>query len=158
MMKSIKLKLDPNKTQKILLNKHIGATVFVWNRYLNERKNEYLANKKTLNYYDNARDLTILKRDLVWLKEVNSQTLQAVLKDLDTAYNGFFKRLASFPKYKSKFKRCTFRIPQYTEIIGRHLKIPKFGKIRIQNKDCHIDGKIKFATISRDVSGYLFLP
>ena len=66
---------------------------FVFNRYLNSRKETYLEEKKSLNYYDNANDLTVLKKDeqFVWLKEVNSQSLQSSLRNLDTAYNKFLE-------------------------------------------------------------------
>ena len=155
MLKSVKLKLKPNKEQIILLNKHIGATCFVWNRYLNERKEEYRLNKRTLNYYDDAKSLTQLKRQegLGWLNEINSQTLQSTLKDLDTAYNRFFKKLGNFPRFKSKFRKASFRVPQSVSVEDRYLKIPKFDKIKIQNKDFQI-GEIRFATVSKDVSGY----
>jgi putative transposase len=86
----------------------------VFNRYLNSRKETYLEEKKSLNYYDNANDLTVLKKDeqFVWLKEINSQSLQSSLKNLDTAYNKFFRKQTKFPRFKSKFDKQSFTIPQ----------------------------------------------
>lgn len=60
--KSYKFLLSPNKNQQTLLAKHFGATRFVFNYYLNKRKETYLENKTSLNYYDNANDLTNLKK------------------------------------------------------------------------------------------------
>jgi len=84
--KSYKFKITPDNEQKELLAKHFGACRFVFNRYLNSRKETYLEEKKSLNYYDNANDLTVLKKDeqFVWLKEINSQSLQSSLRNLDT--------------------------------------------------------------------------
>lgn len=39
---------------------------------LSDRKEKYLNEKTSLNYYDNTRTLTELKEEYVWLKEVNS--------------------------------------------------------------------------------------
>ena len=84
--KSYKFRIYPTKEQESLLSKHFGACRFVFNRYLNSRKETYLEEKKSLNYYDNANDLTVLKKDeqFVWLKEINSQSLQSSLRNLDT--------------------------------------------------------------------------
>jgi putative transposase len=62
MLKSYKYKLNPNEEQKVLLNKHFGSIRFTYNHFLNERKKEYETNKQSLNYYDNARALTDLKK------------------------------------------------------------------------------------------------
>ena len=93
-----KFKLEPNKEQQVLLNKHFGSVRWAYNYFLNQRKEEYFNNKKTLNYYDQAKELTQLKKqeDKKWLKEINSQTLQFSLNCLDIAYDGFFKKRAKF--------------------------------------------------------------
>jgi hypothetical protein len=62
-LKSYKFRIYPTKEQESLLSKHFGACRFVFNRYLNSRKETYLEEKKSLNYYDNANDLTKLKKE-----------------------------------------------------------------------------------------------
>ena len=152
--KTYKFRIYPNNEQRKLLSKHFGATRFVWNYFLAERKRSYLDDEKSLNYHGNARTLVLLKKtdEYLWLKEVNSQSLQASLKDLDTAYGKFFKKLAMFPKFKSKHKASdSFRCPQSISINNDKLKIPKFKEgngIKI-NKHREIEGRILFATISR---------
>ena len=51
--KSFKFRIYPNEEQEILMDKHFGSVRFVFNHYLNKRKETYLEDKKTLNYYDN---------------------------------------------------------------------------------------------------------
>src|SRR4051812_7346912 len=101
MIKIYRYKLLPTPQQTVLIEKHIGSNRFIWNHFLEKRKEEYKESKKTLNYYDMCKQLTLLKKELGWLSEVNAQSLQQCLKDLDTAYNRFFKRLSRFPKFKS---------------------------------------------------------
>ena len=150
--KAYKFRIYPTEKQKILMAKHFGATRFCWNYFLNKRKESYLENKKTLTYYDNAKFLTTLKKedDFKWLKEINSQSLQASLKDLDTAYGRFFKKQAMFPKFKSKhMSNNSFRCPQQVFLKDKKLIIPKFRKgIKIKIH-CEVNGKILFATISK---------
>ena len=58
-----KFRISPTDDQIELLNKHFGSVRFVYNYFLNQRKEEYLNNKKTLNYYDQAKELTQLKKN-----------------------------------------------------------------------------------------------
>lgn len=128
MLKSYKYKIIPNEDQKVLLNKHFGSIRFIYNYFLNERKREYETNKQTINYYDNAKSLTELKKqeEYSWLNEINSQSLQASLKNLDDAYNGFFKKRTKFPNFKSKHTKNSFKVPQAVKIENGKLRIRKF--------------------------------
>jgi putative transposase len=158
--KSFKFRIYPNKEQEVLLSKHFGACRFVFNHYLNKRKESYLGeDKKSLNYYDNANDLTQLKKDenYIWLKEINSQSLQSSLRNLDTAYGKFFRKQTKFPRFKSKYDRQSFKIPQFISINNDELIIPKFKdgiKIKLHRE---IEGKIIFATISKSTTGNYYV-
>jgi len=68
----------------ILLSKHFGACRFVYNKFLNE--------KTSLNYNDNTKSLTDLKKEenFNWLNEVNAQSLQQSLRNLDSSYKRLF--------------------------------------------------------------------
>jgi len=158
--KSFKFRIYPNKDQEILLAKHFGANRFVFNYYLNKRKESYLGeDKKSLNYYDNANDLTQLKKndDYIWLKEINSQSLQSGLRNLDTAYNKFFRKQTKFPRFKSKYDRQSFKIPQNVLIVENRLTIPKFKEGIKINLHREIEGKIIFATISKSTTGNYYV-
>lgn len=157
--KSFKFRIYPNKEQEILLAKHFGACRFVFNHYLNKRKETYLEDKKSLNYYDNANDLTQFKKDenYIWLKEINSQSLQSSLRNLDSSYMRFFRKQSKFPRFKSKYHRQSFKIPQSVSVEKNQLLIPKFkGGIKI-NLHREIEGNIQFATISKSTTGNYYV-
>jgi len=93
-----KFRLFPTEKQKVLLNKHFGSIRFVYNYFL-DRRNKFYLNakekqlaKKSLNYLDDAKALTELKKqeDKDWLYECNAQSLQHSLKHLDGAFNRFY--------------------------------------------------------------------
>lgn len=158
MLKSFKFQLLPTEQQKVLLMQHFGCKRFVWNYFLNKRKEEYLNNKKTLNYYDCANQLTILKTDddYIWLKDVNSQMLQHTLRDLDTAYNRFFRKQSKFPNYKSKHHKQSFRVPQHITVEDGKIYFPKFKegiKVNVHREF----GEIAFITVSRTPTGKYFV-
>lgn len=159
MLKAFKYKLKPNNDQIVLLNKHFGSIRYVYNYFLNERKNEYENNKNTLNYYDNAKSLTELKTkdEFNWLKEINSQSLQYSLKSLDGAYQNFFKYKKGFTKFKSKKSKNSFSVPQSVFIKDNTLIIPKFrdGVKLIKHRD--FEGKIKSCTISKTPTNEYFV-
>ena len=154
-MRTYEYKLKPTKEQCILIEKHLWCCRFVWNTFLWERKKAYEEDKKTLTYYDNAKALTQLKKELVWLKEVNSQSLQATLKDLSLAYDRFFKKISKFPKFKSKKNpKKWFHIPQNVELRWKKLVIPKFKewiKIILHRP---LTWTIRNATITKDNTWY----
>lgn len=157
--KTFKYRIYPTEQQKVLFAKHFGAKRFVYNRFLNERQKTYLENKKSLNYYDNAKALTELKKNeqYSWMKEINSQTLQSALRDLDSAYNRFFRKQAKFPKFKSKHDKQSFKIPQFVEYENGQLWIPKCKEPIKTKEDRPLTGKILFATISKKPSSKYFV-
>lgn len=155
-----KFRLYPNKEQEILLAKHFGCCRFVYNHYLDERVNFYLHNKentkKSLNYYDNAKDLTNLKQELTWLNEVNAQSLQFTLKCLEGAYGKFFARSAKFPRFKCKFGKQSFCVPQHASVEDNKLYIGKFKEGIRMVVHRKIQGEIKHVTISKNKAGQYF--
>jgi putative transposase len=152
--KSYKFRIYPTKEQESLLSKHFGHCRFVFNRFLNERKEKYLNEKTSLNYYDNAKALTELKKDeeFVWLKEVNSQSLQASIRNLDIAYKNFFNKQNKFPRFKSKYDRQSFKVPQNVIVDDGKLIIPKFKEGIKLNPHRKMEGEPLFATISKSTT------
>lgn len=127
MQKAFKFRLYPTEAQKEFLSRQFGAVRFVYNHFLAIRKDEYLNNKKSLNYYDDAKHLTELKNQdgYEWLYEINSQTLQASLRNLEVSYQNFFKKRTKFPKFHSKKNRQCIKIPQNFKVKNNKLYIPK---------------------------------
>ena len=157
--KTYKFRIYPNKDQAVLMARHFGSTRFVWNHFLSLRKESYLESKESLTYYDNAKTLTLLKKnnEFEWLNEINSQSLQASLKDLDAAYGRFFKKQAMFPKFKSK-NLCvdSFRCPQSSDIRDGKLSLIKFREGIKINIHREITGRILFVTVSRTPTDKFF--
>ena len=146
-----KFRLEPTQEQEILLNKHFGSVRYVYNYFLNQRKEEYLNNKKSLTYNQQSSFLTQLKKkeETKWLNEINSQTLQYSLKCLDQAYQNFFNKRTQFPKFKSKRNKNSFNSPQYVRVKNNKLLIRKFNDGIEMIMERKIKGTIKHCSISK---------
>jgi len=137
----------PNKEQKELIHKHCGSSRYVYNLALETKNTAYLGSKHNFSSFDLIKQLPELKNELPWLKEVNSQSLQQSIQNMDIAFKKFFKG-AGFPKFKSKSNRGSFSVPQNVIVSGDQLIIPKFKEgIKIK---LHRDlvGTVKSATVS----------
>lgn len=158
MLKAYKYRLYPTEEQSVLLNKHIGAVRFLYNLALETKQMAWASSRVYLNRYDLQKQLKDLKNDLTWLKEVNSQSFQVALMNLDAAYLNFFRGNAKFPKFKSKSKgKQSFNIPQNVKIEGGKLVIPKFREGIDIVLHRPTKGLIKQATISRTPTGKYFV-
>lgn len=158
--KAYKFRAYPNKKQQDIFAKTFGCCRYVYNHYLDVRIIEYKTNGKSLNYYDNANDLKMLKTTDTFLKEVDSIALQSSLRDLDSAYQKFFKEHSGFPKFKSKkthrYSYKTKNVNNNIEFLGKYIKLPKVGNVRIKNK--HIpQGRILNVTVSQEPSGKYYI-
>ena len=157
--RTYKFRLYPNKAQIELLAKHFGCSRFVYNYFLNQRKEQYRISGNSDNFYAQCKTLTTLKKqeETAWLKEVNAQTLQFAIRSLESAYNNFFKKRAKFPKFKSKHSKNSFTVPQFASVAGGRLFIHKFKegiKCRVHRE---IKGKIGKVTITKTPSGKYFV-
>lgn len=159
-----KFRLYPSEEQQVLLGKHFGCVRWAYNHFLEGRTKHYLESKekqlkrKSLNYFSDAKNLTILKQqpETEWLNECNSQSLQHSLKHLDGAFNRFFKKLGKYPKFKNRHSKQSFRVPQFVEVEDGRISFPKFKDgIRIEQHR-QIEGEIKNATISKNQAGHYF--
>jgi len=131
MLKSIKFRLYPDKNQIELLEKQFGYCRFIYNFMLDYSTWEYKNNSiATFKKHWEAM-LPDLKSYLPWLKESNSQSLQHELKHLEGAYNRFFKKLGGYPKFKSKYDKQSFSVPQHFKIENGILIIPKIKNIPV---------------------------
>lgn len=156
MYKAYKYRIYPTNTQKELIHKHCGSVRFLYNLALETKTTAYLGNKVNLSRYDLQKQLVELKKELPWLKETNSQSLQSALINLDEAYNSFFKG-AGFPKFKKKTNGGSFAVPQNVIVKNNLLIIPKFkeGIEIVLHRE--IKGTIKSATISVTPTGKYFV-
>lgn len=157
MFRAYKYRIYPSELQKELIAKHIGSSRFVYNLALETKNTAYLGSKHNFSPFDLIKQLPDLKKECPWLKEVNSQSLQQSIQNMDIAFKKFFKG-AGFPKFKSKHRgKQSFSIPQNVIVENNLLIIPKFkeGIDIVLHRE--IKGTIKSATVSVTPTGKYFV-
>lgn len=152
-MKAYKYRLFPNEEQRVLIEKHFGCTRFVYNFMLNKRIETYEKEKQTISRNNLIKLIPSLKsnEETSWLSEVNSQSLQSSVINLDVAYTSFFKQKNGFPKFKSKHvSNQSYQIPQFTKVDfeTKTIQVPKIKNLKF---DAHrkFEGEVRTCTISR---------
>src|ERR1035437_4205557 len=162
MLKAYKYRIYPDQEERILFAKHFGCARWLYNYSLDRKVKEYAATKENLSRFDLQAELPALKKDekTSWLKEVNSQTLQVVLKNLDAAFIKFFREKKGFPKFKSrKTNDFSFQVPQNVEVDFKNktVSLPKFKNGIKTVFDREFKGDVRQATIRKVPSGKYFI-
>ena len=158
--KAYKFRIYPSKEQEILIAKTIGCSRFVFNHFLAKWNDTYKATGKGLTYNSCSSQLTQLKKELVWLKEVDSIAIQSSLKNLADAYSRFFKKQNDAPRFKSKKNKVQSYTTKHTNgniaIVDNKIKLPKLGLVRFA-KSREVEGRILNVTVRRNPSGKYFV-
>lgn len=99
--------------------------------------------------------MTDLKKSLEWLREVDATALQSSLRDLDTAFQNFFRRVKcgekpGYPCFKSKRDhRQSYKskcVGTNIKVLDKTVQLPKLGKVK-----CRISKKVRGRILSATI-------
>ena len=172
MLRAVKIRLYPNKTQTEQFNKLLGCYRFVYNQCLARKINSYRENK----VYENLSTLgkfihhELLKDDnFIWLREQNTKVLKQAVNDMLSAYKNFFNQHNGFPKFKSKRdnkQSCRFEIgaiSKRNDYTTYHLSLANIKNVKFKCNKKYAEylqkhkQNIKQATLSKLPCGEFYL-
>ena len=138
MIRSIKVRLNPNNKQLTKLFQYAGCARFAYNWAINREDENHKQGNKFLSDMDLRKEFTQLKKlqEFKWLNEVSNNVTKQAIKDACNAYKNFFKEQSKFPKFKSRkhstpsFYQDNVQI-KFTE---NHVKVEGFSMSKKQNK------------------------
>ena len=143
MKKGLEVRLYPSKEQRVLIDKTLGCSRFVYNHVLALKKELWEDYKLSFN-----PNLKSFKEEWKFLAKVPSQALANSYMDCMTAYNNWFNSISgkskakqSFPKFHKKGQKNSFRIAATKTSKGydlriedyEHIKVPKLGIVKFRN-------------------------
>ena len=143
MKKGLEVRLYPSKEQRVLIDKTLGCSRFVYNHVLGMKKELWEDYKLSFN-----PNLKSFKEEWKFLTKVPSQALANSYMDCMAAFNNFFnsikkktKQDTKYPKFHKKGQKDSFRIAATKTSKGydiriedyEHIKVPKFGLIKFRN-------------------------
>ncbi|MDD5774368.1 MAG: transposase [Candidatus Omnitrophica bacterium] len=162
MRKTFKYRIYPNKTQTKSLESSLDACRWLYNNFLEQRKNTWETEKKSLSRFDQSKTIPILKQEYPFLNNAFSQCLQDVSTRIDLAFRAFFRRVKAgekpgYPRYRGEFRYDSFTYPQAGfKLLENIIQLSKIGGVKIK---LHrpIEGTIKTCTIRRTPTGKWFI-
>ena len=160
MIKTYTYKIKTTRALENKIESWYNICRFVYN-CAKELKEESYRKGISLSKFDIIKQLPDAKKELPWIAQVHSQTLQQVIGRLDNSFKKFYSG-AGYPKWakKDKWKSITFAqddrrvrlLALRFEKDGR-FNLPKLGKIKVFNRR-EIQGKIKLARVVKEADGY----
>ena len=167
MLKAIKIRIYPSAEQVDFINKQLGCCRFVYNNCLAFRKDSYQNEHISVSSSSAVKHITSLKKDNEWLKDVHSKVLQQSVRDMNQAYDNFFKLHKGFPKFKSKHdnrQSCRFPKDAFIGVRGNRIDLIKVLKdIHFKcsrNDESYLNrnqDKVKSITLSKEPNGKFYL-
>jgi len=145
-LRAFKTELDLNNRQSSACVRHAGAARFAYNWGLERKIAAYQAGEKTPSAIDLHRELNRLKKgELSWMYAVSKCAAQEALRDLDRAFQHFFRRVkakkagrsiqAGFPRFKARKKGVgSFRLTGAIRIFDGHIRLPRLGVLKLKEK------------------------
>jgi putative transposase len=157
--RSYKYRIYPSRSQITRMNGMLNLLCELYNAGLQERREAYKFESKSIRYIDQQNQLPKIKEIRPELKEIHSQVLQDVLRRLDKAFQNFFRRVkerngkAGFPRFRPRKRYDSLTYAQSGDALTNgKLRLSKIGGIKIK---LHrpLTGKVKTLTITRSATG-----
>ena len=138
MIKSIKVRLNPNNKQLTKLFQYAGCARFAYNWAIAREQESYNQGNNFLFDNELRKEFTQLKKqeEYKWLNDVSCNVTKQAIKDACNTYKRFFKGQCKYPRFKSKkystpsFYQDNVRI----RFTNTHVKVEGFSKSKKQNK------------------------
>ena len=135
MIRTFRYPLRLNAQEEVGLDEIRLACQRLYNAALEQRRDAYRKQGKTVSRYDQQKELTELRAVDEIYGSISPRVLRSSLNRLDRAYQAFFRRLKSgqkpgFPRFRARDRYDSFSFP-LPVIKGNLLTIPSFGKLRL---------------------------
>lgn len=156
--KALRVRIYPNKIQQKKIDTTINCCRFVRNHMIERNRKLYERRKEHLNYIAMQNLLPDMKKYLPWLAEADAKALQYACRQVDNAYQRFFKKQGGHPKFSSKrdtVQSYTNTNPNSIRFETGRVKIPCVGWVKAKdNRVLPFGSKICQVIITRDHGQY----
>lgn len=149
-----------NKTQLEIANNTLNSCRYIYNEMLARNQKVYKRRGEHLNYNDMQNLLPVMKKYKPWLRRADSQALKYACRQVDTAYQKFFKHETGFPQFHSKKGRQCYTTTKASSIYIKdsRVKLPLLGWVKVRGmKSIPQDAKFCYASVSREPDGTYYI-
>lgn len=159
-IRGFRFRFYPTLKQRRYLSRAFGTVRHVFNWGLATKRDAYAQREESIGFAQLSRMLTASRLEKPWLAEVDRQVQTQALRDLDTAYQNFFKKRAKFPRFKNRHGAQSIRFAFDHRHLGktsawsrRVLVLPGIGECRIADSLESWPAMPAMVTVRRDVCG-----
>ena len=150
-------RLYVNETQSDKLDNLLHLARQLYNAALQQRRDAWKYQHKSLNYYDQANQLKEVRNEIPEFAQLNFSATQDILRRLDKSFKAFFCRVksgevAGFPRFKGRDRFGSITFPTYGDgikIKGSRLYVQNIGLLKIKMHRV-LEGEINTVTIKRE--------
>lgn len=169
---ALKVRLYPTSEQQTLINMTLGCCRQIYNLMLADRldfydkniKDKDLTKQQRTEIYKSYKAPTEkeIKAEYEYMKDVSSVSLQQSRRDMQTAFDKFYKGLGKFPRFHSKKQKNSYREVMSVKFFWnkRTIQLPKLGEVKFRNRELpkwlHVDDKVCSITVSKNPSGQYY--
>ena len=136
MIRSYKVRLEPNNKQHARMMQYAGAARYAYNWALEQQDKNHKAGGKFLSDCTLRKQFTVYKQTNTWLYGVSNEVTAQAITDACLAYTRFFKKQSNFPKFKSRkrskpsFYQDGFKV----KATDTHIKLEKISNSLRKNR------------------------
>ena len=153
-VRTFRFRLEPTNAQACSMGQFAGACRYLYNTALEQRRDWWRQYKRVtgrhISYIGQTYELTQLRAEVDWLREVPRDALDLALADLDRAFQAYFAGRAAYPNYRKRDDGCGFSVRGRNAPIERlnakwgRVRLPKIGwvKVRLTREDAEGEPKI----------------
>lgn len=159
MIKNFQYRIYPTKKQLKCLESTLEECRWLSNHLLENRKNAYEQEGKSLSCYGQQATYPILKEQRPSLNSVHSQVLQNVAVRIDLALKAFFRRIKAgekpgYPRFKGYGRYDSFTFPQsgFSITHDSRVSLSKIGAVKMVYHR-PVRGSLKTATVHKSSTG-----
>ena len=164
MVRSYKYRLYPNREQAGILATWLNLTRELYNAALQERRDAWQKRRVSVTKFDQMRVLPKVREGRPEFNDIPIVVLRGVLRRLDKAFAGFFRRVKNgekpgYPRFKGRDRYRSLLLDDLggkTPVVGKQVAVPLLGRVNFK-KHRPLDGIPKAMRITQDAAGHWFV-
>lgn len=138
MIKTVKVMLLPNNKQRTVMFKFASVARYAYNWALEKERANYKLGGKFISDSELRKQFTQFKHmeENLWLNKVSNNVTKQAIKDACDAYKRFFKKLSSFPRFKSRkyTKPSFYQDTAKIKFTSTHVKLESISNSKKRNR------------------------
>lgn len=135
-IRTYRFALKPTKRQARLLESSLDISRELYNAALQERRDAWKCERKSISYFDQTKELTEIRKLRADVAALPIDLAREPLRRVDRAFKAFYRRCKvhqnpGFPRFKSRDRYDSLAAPDF-KVKGHRIHLSKLGDFRFK--------------------------